>query len=98
MHIEYLQGRENVIADTLSRVALLQPEPQDCNTSPNNIEKIPIHQITQIASASPERLQEICEATAKDQYYDYWQTQYMRGGPKQSETVLKYTVIQVPQR
>ena len=31
-----------------------------------NIEKIPVHQITQIASAHPERLQEICEATAKD--------------------------------
>ena len=28
-HIEYLWGRENVIADALSRVALLQPEPQD---------------------------------------------------------------------
>ena len=66
MHIEYLQGRENVIADALSRVASLKLEPQDCNTSLNNIEKIPVHQITQIAPASPERLQEICEATSKD--------------------------------
>ena len=64
--MEYLQGRENVIADALSRVAPLHPEPQNCNTSLNNIEKIPVHQITQIASASSERLQEICEATSKD--------------------------------
>ena len=66
VHIKYLWGRENVIADALSRVAPLQPEPQDCNTSLNNIEKIPVHQITQIAPASPERLQEIHEATLKD--------------------------------
>ena len=32
----------------------------------NNIERIPVHQITQIAPASPERLQEIYEATSKD--------------------------------
>ena len=46
VHIEYLQGTENVIADALSRVAPLKLEPQDCNDSLNNIERIPIHQIT----------------------------------------------------
>ena len=55
-----------MIADALSRVASLKPELQDCNNSLSNIEKIPVHQITQTAPASPERLQEICEATAKD--------------------------------
>ena len=44
-------------------VAPLKPEPQDCNTSLNNTEKISVHQIT---LASPEGLQEICEATSKD--------------------------------
>ena len=66
VHIEYLRGKENVTADAFSRVAPLKPELQDCNTSLNNIEKIPVHHITQIAPASPERLQEICEATSKD--------------------------------
>ena len=33
VHIEYLRGKENVIADALSRVAPLKLEPQDCNTS-----------------------------------------------------------------
>ena len=47
-------------------MAPLKLEPQDCNTSVNNIAKIPVHQITQIAPTSPERLQEICEATSKD--------------------------------
>ena len=47
-------------------MAPLKLKPQNCNTSLNNIEKIPVHQITQIAPASPERLQEICEATSKD--------------------------------
>ena len=49
-----------------SRVASLKPELQDCYNSLSNIERIPVHQITQTAPASPERLQEICEATAKD--------------------------------
>ena len=55
-----------MIADALSRVASLKPELQDCNNSLSNMERIPVHQITQTAPASPERLQEICEATAKD--------------------------------
>ena len=67
VHIEYLRGKENVIADALLRVAPIKPEPQDCNISLNNIEKIPIHHITQITPASPERPHEICEATFKDQ-------------------------------
>ena len=59
VHIEYLWGTENFIADPLSRVAPLKLERQEWNISLNNIEKIPVHQITQIAPASPERLQEI---------------------------------------
>ena len=66
VHIEYLRGKENIIADALLRMAPLKPELQDCNTSLNNIERIPVHHITQIALASPERLQEIHEATSKD--------------------------------
>ena len=66
MHIEYLRGRENIIADALSHVGPLAPESQDYVTSLNNVEKIPVHQITQIAPASNERLEELCEATAKD--------------------------------
>ena len=66
VHIEYLRGRENVIADALSHVGPLAPESQDYVTSLNNVEKIPVHQITQIAPASIEILEELCDATAKD--------------------------------
>ena len=66
VHIEYLIGRENVIADALSHVGPLAPESQDYTTSLNNVEKIPVHQLTQIAPASSERLEEFCEATTKD--------------------------------
>ena len=55
-----------MIADTLSRVASLKPEPKDCNNSLSNIERIPVNQITQTAPASPERLQEVQETTDKD--------------------------------
>ena len=66
VHIEYIRGRENLIADAFSRVTPLKPESQDYVTSLTNIEKIPVHHITQIALASPEGLQEICKATSKD--------------------------------
>ena len=63
---EYLRGKENMIADALSRVTSLNSEYTDYNNSLSNIEKIPVHQITQTALASLEKLQEICEATDKD--------------------------------
>ena len=66
VHIEYLRGQENVIADALSCVGPPAPESQDYTTSLSNIEKIPVHQLTQIASASTVRLEELCEATTKD--------------------------------
>ena len=66
VHIEYLKGKENVIADALSRITSLKSEHKDYSDSLSNIEKIPVHQITQTAPASPERLQELREATDKD--------------------------------
>ena len=59
VHIEYLRGKENVIADALSRVTSTKTEHTDYIDSLSNIERIPVHQITQIAPASPERLQEL---------------------------------------
>ena len=66
VHIEYLRGRENVIADALSRVTANKTDQTDCIDSLSNIERIPVHQITQTAPASPERLQELREATERD--------------------------------
>ena len=66
VHIEYLRGRENIIADALSHVGPLPPESQDYVTSLNNVEKIPVHQLTQIAPASTARLGELWEATTRD--------------------------------
>ena len=59
VYIEYLRGKENVIADALSRVASLKSKHVGCSDSLSNIEKIPVHQITQPAPAIPERLQEL---------------------------------------
>ena len=66
VHIEYLRGTENVIADALSHVGPLASESQDYTTSLNNVEKIPVHQLTQIALASTVKLEELHEATTKD--------------------------------
>ena len=43
-----------------------QTNQTDCIDSLSNIEKIPVHQITQTAPVSPERLQELWEATERD--------------------------------
>ena len=48
-----------MIADSLSRVASTKTTHTDYTNSLSNIERIPVHQITQIALASPERLQEL---------------------------------------
>ena len=66
VHIEYLRGKENIIADALSHVGPLAPESQDNMTSLNNVEKIPVHQLTHLAPASTVRLEELHEATTKD--------------------------------
>ena len=66
VNIQYLRGKENVIADALSRITPLKPELQDYNTKPTNIEKIPVHLLTKIAPASSLRLKELCEATKND--------------------------------
>ena len=66
VNIKYLRGRENVIADALSRVTANKIDQTDCIDSLGNIERIPVHQITQTAPASPERLQELQEATEMD--------------------------------
>ena len=64
INIEFLQGKENVIADALSRVCPLQSNNSKIKDS--NIDVIPIHHITQSAPVSKTRLQELRLATQSD--------------------------------
>ena len=50
LNIEFLRGKENVIADALSRVCPLQSS--DSKTKDSNIDIIPVHHITQTAPVS----------------------------------------------
>ena len=64
LNIEFFRGKENVIADALSRVCPLQsanPKAMD-----SNIDVIPVHHITQSAPVSKTRLQELRLATQSD--------------------------------
>ena len=64
INIEFLCGKENVIADALSRVCPLQSS--NSKTKESNIDIIPVHQITQNALVSQTRLQELRLATQSD--------------------------------
>ena len=64
INIEFLWGKENVIADALSRVCPLQSSNSKIKDS--NIDVIPIHHITQSALVSKTRLQELRLATQSD--------------------------------
>ena len=64
LNIEFLRGKENVVADALSRVCPLQSS--DSKTKDSNIDVIPVHYITQTALVSKTRLQELRLATLSD--------------------------------
>ena len=64
INIEFLWGKENVIADVLSRVCPLQSSNSKIKDS--NIDVIVVHQITQTAPVSQTRLQELRLATQSD--------------------------------
>ena len=57
INIEFLHGKENVIADTLSRVCPMQSS--NSKTKESNIDIIPVHHIMQNAPVSQTRLQEL---------------------------------------
>ena len=61
LNIEFLRGKENMIADALSRVCPLQSS--NSKTKDSNIDVIPVHHITQTALVSKTRLQELRLAT-----------------------------------
>ena len=63
-NIEFLHGKENLIADVLSRVCPLQSNNYKIKES--NIDVIPVHHITQSAPVSKTRLQELRLATQSD--------------------------------
>ena len=62
--MEFLRGKENIIADALSRVCPLQPS--DSKIKDSNIDVIPVRHITQTALVSKTRLQELRLATQSD--------------------------------
>ena len=57
INIEFLHGRENVIADALSRVCPIQSN--NFTIKESNIDVIPVHHITQNAPVSKARLREL---------------------------------------
>ena len=64
LNIEFLRGKENMVADALSRVCPLQSS--DPKTKDSNIDVIPVHHITQTALVHKTRLQELRLATQSD--------------------------------
>ena len=64
INIEFLHGKENVIADALSRVCPLQSN--NPKTKESNIDAIPVHHITKSVTVSKARLHKLRLATQSD--------------------------------
>ena len=64
LNMEFLRGKENIIADVLSRVCPLQSTHP--KTIDSNIDVIPVHHITRSVPVSKTRLQELRLATQSD--------------------------------
>ena len=64
INIEFLQGKENVIADAVHRVCPLQSN--NSKVKDSNIDVIPVHHVTQSALVSKARLEEFRLATQSD--------------------------------
>ena len=64
INIEFLQGKENVIADALSRVCPLQS--YNSKVKDSNTDVIPVYHITYSAPVSKARLQDLRLATQSD--------------------------------
>ena len=62
IQLEYIRGKDNSIADALSRVDPLSPEPQDVK----QMDVIPVHQITNAIPATENRLDKTRIATTED--------------------------------
>lgn len=65
IQLEYIRGKDNSIADALSRVDLLSPEPQDAK----QMDTIPVHQITNTIPTTDNRLDRTRIATTADQLH-----------------------------
>ena len=62
IQLEYIRGKDNSIADTLSIVDPLNPEPQDAK----QMDAIPVHQITNAIGATGNCLDRTRIATTAD--------------------------------
>ena len=94
LNIEFLRGKENVIADALSRVCPLQ------STNPraidSNIDVIPVHHITQSAPVNKTRLQELRLATQSDPTLSSLMKSIHEGWPQSKKDCPEKLQLQKP--
>ena len=79
IQLEYISGKDNSIADALSRVDLLSPEPQDAK----QMDVIPVHQITNAIPATDNRLDRTRIATTADPTLNQLRHYIFHGWPVQ---------------
>ena len=79
IQLEYIRGKDNSIADALSRVDPLSPEPQDAK----QMDTIPVHQITNAIPATDNRLDRTRIATTADPTLNQLRHYIFHGWPLQ---------------
>ena len=79
IQLEYIRGKDNSIADALSKVDPLSPEPQDAK----QMDAIPVHQITNAIPATDNRLDRTRIATTADPTLNQLRHYIFHGWPVQ---------------
>ena len=87
LNIEFLREKENIIADTLSRVCPLQST--NSKAIDSSIDVIPVHHITQSAPVSKTRLQELRLATQSDPTLSSLAKTVHKGWPQSKKDCLE---------
>ena len=86
IQVEYISGKENAVADALSRVDPLSPKPMDTK----QMDAVPVHQVTASVPATENRLDRTRVATSADPALSQLRHYIFHGWPLQKQQLPEH--------